>query len=163
MIDDWHASVNGPNTRKVFHKLLMSFRMQKETLRRLQRNQIFHQGSFLGGVVGGTAKRFGELCVPLNEILATPLKWSKRKISTSGTDGFLHHTSNYQFWNPTKSCISPANHFPFFLSKETVVHVRDIKFLKHHISSKCQRQLWLHKKLVLIYYWQINISYCHFS
>ena len=68
---DMHQS--GPNTRKVFHKLLMSFRMQKKLLGAYNITcEIFNQGSFLflllfffcgggGGVLGGAAKRFGEL------------------------------------------------------------------------------------------------------
>ena len=50
---------------KVFHKLLMSFHMQK-TFLGLQRNQIFNQGSFFFREAGGGgrwefggAKRFG--------------------------------------------------------------------------------------------------------
>lgn len=162
---DMHQSMD-QTRKKYFISCYCHFVCRKKTLRRLQHNQIFNQGSFFlgGGGVGGAAKWFGELCIPLKEILATPLKWSKRKISTNGTDGFLHHTPNYQFWNSTKSCISPtkgnwdslrsssfnkhafvkkksAFHFPFFLLKETVVHVREMKFLNHHISSK--RQRWL--------------------
>ena len=36
----------------------------------LQRNQIFKQGSFLGG--RGSAKVFGELCVPLKKTWLRP-------------------------------------------------------------------------------------------
>ena len=61
---DMHQS--GPNTRKVFHKLLMSFRMQKKLLgpyniTKSLINLFFCGGGGGGGVLGGAAKRFGEL------------------------------------------------------------------------------------------------------
>ena len=62
---DMHQS--GPNTRKVFHKLLMSFHMQKKLLGAYSVTKSLIKEVFLlllllgGGVLGGAAKRFGEL------------------------------------------------------------------------------------------------------
>ena len=62
---DMHQS--GPNTRKVFHKLLMSFHMQKKLLGTYSVTKSLIKEVFLllllggGGVLGGAAKRFGEL------------------------------------------------------------------------------------------------------
>ena len=62
---DMHQS--GPNTRKVFHKLLMSFHMQKKLLGTYSITKSLIKEVLLllllgGGVVfGGAAKRFGEL------------------------------------------------------------------------------------------------------
>ena len=62
---DMHQS--GPNTRKVFHKLLMSFHMQKKLLGTYSVTKSLIKEVFLllllggGGVFGGAAKRFGEL------------------------------------------------------------------------------------------------------
>ena len=67
---DMHQS--GPNTRKVFHKLLMSFRMQKKLLGGYNITKslikevffLFCFGLFFflgGGVLGEATKRFGEL------------------------------------------------------------------------------------------------------
>ena len=63
---DMHQS--GPNTRKVFHKLLMSFHMQKKLLGAYKVTKSLIKEVFLllllgvgGGVLGGAAKRFGEL------------------------------------------------------------------------------------------------------
>ena len=57
---------SGPNTRKVFHKLLMSFHMQKKLLGAYKVTKSLIKEVFLlllggGGVLGGAAKRFGEL------------------------------------------------------------------------------------------------------
>ena len=58
---------SGPNTRKVFHKLLMSFHMQKKLLGTYSVTKSLIKEVFLllllggGGVFGGAAKRFGEL------------------------------------------------------------------------------------------------------
>ena len=60
---------SGPNTRKVFHKLLMSFHMQKKLLGAYSVTKSLIKEVFLllllggggGGVLGGAAKRFGEL------------------------------------------------------------------------------------------------------
>ena len=58
---------SGPNTRKVFHKLLMSFHMQKKLLGAYKVTKSLIKEGFLlllfggGGVLGGAAKRFGEL------------------------------------------------------------------------------------------------------
>ena len=64
---DMHQS--GPNTRKVFHKLLMSFHMQKKLLGAYKVTKSLIKEVFLllllgwggGAVLGGAAKRFGEL------------------------------------------------------------------------------------------------------
>ena len=62
---DMHQSV--PNTRKVFHKLLTSFHMQKKLLGAYKVTKSLIKEVFLllllggGGVLGGAAKRFGEL------------------------------------------------------------------------------------------------------
>ena len=62
---DMHQS--GPNTRKVFHKLLMSFHMQKKLLGAYKVTKSLIKEGFLllllggGGGLGGAAKRFGEL------------------------------------------------------------------------------------------------------
>ena len=60
---------SGPNTRKAFHKLLMSFHMQKKLLGAYTVTKSLIQEVFFffffggggGGVLGGAAKRFGEL------------------------------------------------------------------------------------------------------
>ena len=58
---------SGPNTQKVFHKLLMSFHMQKKLLGAYKVTKSLIKEVFLllllggGGVLGGAAKRFGEL------------------------------------------------------------------------------------------------------
>ena len=57
---------SGPNTRKVFHKLLMSFHMQKKLLGAYKVTKSLIKEVFLllllgGRVLGGAAKRFGEL------------------------------------------------------------------------------------------------------
>ena len=58
---------SGPNTRKVFHKLLMSLHMQKKLLGAYKVTKSLIKEVFLllllggGGVLGGAAKRFGEL------------------------------------------------------------------------------------------------------
>ena len=58
---------SGPNTRKVFHKLLMSFHMQKKLLGAYSVTKSLIKEVFLllllggGGGLGGAAKRFGEL------------------------------------------------------------------------------------------------------
>ena len=58
---------SGPNTRKVFHKLLMSFHMQKKLLGAYKVTKSLIKEVLLllllggGGVLGGAAKRFGEL------------------------------------------------------------------------------------------------------
>ena len=62
---DMHQS--GPNTRKVFHKLLMSFHMQKKLLGTYSVTKSLIKEVLLllllegVGVLGGAAKRFGEL------------------------------------------------------------------------------------------------------
>ena len=62
---DMHQS--GPNTRKVFHKLLMSFHMQKKLLGAYKVTKSLIKEVLLllllegVGVLGGAAKRFGEL------------------------------------------------------------------------------------------------------
>ena len=62
---DMHQS--GSNTRKVFHKLLMSFHMQKKLLGTYSVTKSLIKEVFLllllggGRVLGGAAKRFGEL------------------------------------------------------------------------------------------------------
>ena len=62
---DMHQS--GPNTRKVFHKLLMSFHMQKKLLGAYKVTKSLIKEVLLllllggGGGLGGAAKRFGEL------------------------------------------------------------------------------------------------------
>ena len=58
---------SGPNTRKVFHKLLMSFHMQKKLLGAYKVTKSLIKEVLLllllegVGVLGGAAKRFGEL------------------------------------------------------------------------------------------------------
>ena len=72
-----HQSMD-PDTRqsKVFHKLLMSFHMQKKTLR-LTSNHIFNQGSFFGEGWGAVGKwKAIWRIVPLKKILVTPLALS---------------------------------------------------------------------------------------
>ena len=56
---DMHQS--GPNTRKVFHKLLMSFHMQKKLLGAYKVTKSLIKEVFLLLLLGGAAKRFGEL------------------------------------------------------------------------------------------------------
>ena len=56
-------------TLEVSYKLLISFHMQKKQRLGLQRNQIFNQGIFWGR---GSAKLFGELCVPLKKSWLRP-------------------------------------------------------------------------------------------
>ena len=74
---DMHQS--GPNTQKVFHKLLMSFHMQKKLLGAYNVTKSLIKEVFLllllllgGGGVGRGCKAIWRI------------------------DGFLHHTSNYQ-------------------------------------------------------------------
>ena len=52
---------SGPNTRKVFHKLLMSFHMQKKLLGAYKVTKSLIKEVFLLLLLGGAAKRFGEL------------------------------------------------------------------------------------------------------
>ena len=54
-----------PNTRQSMLQVAY-FILYKEKLSELQRNQIFNQGSFLGGREVGS-KRFGEWCAPLKK------------------------------------------------------------------------------------------------
>ena len=58
-------------TNCLHYKTLVGFTRFREKKRLgLQRNQIFKQGSFLGG--RGSAKLFGELCVPLKKTWLRP-------------------------------------------------------------------------------------------
>ena len=72
---DMHQS--GPNTRKVFHKLLMSFHMQKKLLGAYSVTKSLIKEVFLSLLLGGGG--VGRGCKAIWRI-----------------DGFLHHTSNYQ-------------------------------------------------------------------
>ena len=63
---------------KVFHKLLLSFHMQKKKLLGLQRNQIFNQGSFFVGE-GWGCKVIGRIVRTSEKILATPLTAKRQK------------------------------------------------------------------------------------
>ena len=73
---DMHQS--GPNTRKVFHKLLMSFHMQKKLLGAYKVTKSLIKEVFLLLLLGGGGG-VGRGCKAIWRI-----------------DGFLHHTSNYQ-------------------------------------------------------------------
>ena len=145
---DMHQS--GPNTRKVFHKLLTSFHMQKKLLGAYKVTKSLIKEVFLLLLLLGG----GGWCW---EGLQSDLEnwWLPSPHIKLSNHAYPQIKGIETLWD--------RHYLTSMLLKETVVHVRETKILKHHISSKRQRWLWLRKKLVLIYYWQINISYCHFS
>ena len=78
MIDDWHASVNGPkHPTKYFISCYCHFICRK-TLLGLQRNHIFNQGSFFVGE-GWGCKVIGRIVRTSEKILATPLTAKRKK------------------------------------------------------------------------------------
>ena len=80
---------------KVFHKLLMSFHMQKKLLGQ-QRNQIFNQGIFFWGGGGGGVESDLENCACLWKILATPLIHTQQNYIAADVKVVLYtYTANF--------------------------------------------------------------------
>ena len=107
---------------KVFHKLLVSFHMQKKLLG-LQRNQIFNQGKvFFGGRgwgVGWGAKWSGEMCVSW----LGPRKYSMRNSEAvlskdlSRTDVYKFFNSIVDLWNSLPVTIRITDHLSLLSKK----------------------------------------------